>query len=100
MCLVTSGRELDDEKCEYIAKLAKAINQEELGLHLIACCGRADLEQLEFLRDAGIHSYNHNLETSQNFFPKFHAHMGRKVYHMRKRFKGGVRLVQWGDFWA
>ncbi|WP_267891839.1 biotin synthase [Helicobacter cetorum] len=69
-CLVTSGRELDDEKCEYIAKLAHAINKEELGLHLIACCGRADLDKLEYLRDSGIHSYNHNLETSQNFFPK------------------------------
>ncbi|GMB91256.1 biotin synthase [Helicobacter ailurogastricus] len=67
-CLVTSGRGLDDQKCEYIANLAQSIKKEVPHLHLIACCGRADVPSLKHLKKHGIDSYNHNLETSQNFF--------------------------------
>ncbi|WP_220271726.1 MULTISPECIES: biotin synthase [unclassified Helicobacter] len=69
-CLVTSGRGLDSNKCEYIAKAASAIKEADLGLHIIACCGRADLDSLKYLKKSGVDSYNHNLETSKNFFPQ------------------------------
>ena len=69
-CLVTSGRGLDSNKCEYIAKVASAIKEADLGLHIIACCGRADLDSLKYLKKSGVDSYNHNLETSKNFFPQ------------------------------
>ncbi|MGI0439042.1 biotin synthase [Helicobacter himalayensis] len=69
-CLVTSGRGLDSHKCEYIAKAASAIKEADLGLHIIACCGRADLDSLKYLKKNGVDSYNHNLETSKNFFPQ------------------------------
>lgn len=67
-CLVTSGRGLDEKKCEYIASLAQGIKKEISDIHLIACCGRADLDRLKYLKQSGIDSYNHNLETAQNFF--------------------------------
>ncbi|MCI6217182.1 MAG: biotin synthase [Helicobacter sp.] len=67
-CLVTSGRGLDSQKCEYIAQAANAIKAADLGLHIIACCGRADLESLKYLKKNGVDSYNHNLETSKEFF--------------------------------
>lgn len=67
-CLVTSGRGLDSDKCEYIARVAHALKNEDLGLHLIACCGRADKDSLRYLKEHGIDSYNHNLETAQSFF--------------------------------
>lgn len=69
-CLVTSGRGLDEKKCEYIASLAQGIKKEISDIHLIACCGRADLDKLKYLKKSGIDSYNHNLETSQKFFSK------------------------------
>lgn len=69
-CLVTSGRGLDEKKCEYIASLAEGIKKEISDIHLIACCGRADLDKLKYLKKSGIDSYNHNLETSQKFFSK------------------------------
>lgn len=68
-CLVTAGRGLDDKKCEYIAKTAKKIKDNGLDLHIIACCGRADVDSLEYLKKNGVDSYNHNLETSKDFFP-------------------------------
>ncbi len=67
-CLVTSGRTLDSKRTEYIAEAARAIVKEGLHLHLIGCNGIADVESLVELKNAGIASYNHNLETSQNFF--------------------------------
>jgi len=69
-CLVTAGRSLDSAKCEYIAKLASEITRLDLGLHLIACNGRADRESLSYLRQNGVGSYNHNLETARSFFPQ------------------------------
>ncbi|PAF46569.1 biotin synthase BioB [Helicobacter sp. 12S02232-10] len=69
-CLVTAGRGLDDKKCEYIAKTAKMIKDDGLDLHIIACCGRADTDSLKYLKQNGVDSYNHNLETAKDFFPK------------------------------
>jgi biotin synthase len=67
-CLVTAGKGLDDTKCEYIAKVAYSLKQELPSLNLIACNGTATKEQLRFLRQHGIDSYNHNLETSPNYY--------------------------------
>ena len=69
-CLVTSGARLNDKKTDYIASLAKAVSKEVPNLMLIACNGMATYEQLSELKKAGVFSYNHNLETSREFFPK------------------------------
>ena len=67
-CLVTAGLGLDDKKTEFIAKTAKEIKKANLGLRLIACNGLATVEQLKELKNAGIDNYNHNLETSKDFY--------------------------------
>jgi len=69
-CLVTSGARLNDKKTDYIAYLARAVSKEVPNLMLIACNGMATYEQLSELKKAGVFSYNHNLETSREFFPK------------------------------
>ncbi|MGP1486017.1 MAG: biotin synthase [Campylobacter sp.] len=69
-CLVTSGRKLDEKKLEYIAKAAREVKKELPNLMLIACNGEASFEALSELKKAGIFSYNHNLETSREFFPQ------------------------------
>ncbi|MDR0761862.1 MAG: biotin synthase [Campylobacteraceae bacterium] len=66
-CLVTAGRSLTSQKTEYISRAAKAV-KEKFDFHLIACCGSADKESLQELKNAGVDSYNHNLETSKSFF--------------------------------
>ena len=68
-CLVTAGKGLDDTKVEYIAKAARAIKKEAGDLKLIACNGTASKEQLRHLKQNGIDSYNHNLETSEAYYP-------------------------------
>jgi len=67
-CLVTAGKGLDDKKLEYICKIATKIKKDISGLSLIACNGTATKEQLKELKKAGIDSYNHNLETSKEYY--------------------------------
>lgn len=69
-CLVTAGLGLDDEKLEYVCQAAHAVKKAEPNLLLIACNGMASIEQLKELKKSGIFSYNHNLETSREFFPQ------------------------------
>ncbi len=69
-CLVTSNKGLDDKVLEFICEAAYAVNKENLGLRLIACNGTATKEQLLELKKCGIKAYNHNLETSQAFYPQ------------------------------
>jgi len=67
-CLVTAGKGLDDKKVDFVARAAKAIKAEVEGLNLIACNGTANKEQLQYLKQHGIDSYNHNLETSERYY--------------------------------
>ena len=67
-CLVTAGKGLTNSRVEFICEAAKAVNKENLGLTLIACNGTATLEQLQELKKAGIDNYNHNLESSKEYY--------------------------------
>ncbi|MEA3455301.1 MAG: biotin synthase [Campylobacterota bacterium] len=69
-CLVTAGKGLDDKKTEFVAETAREIKSAVTGLNLIACNGTASKEQLSYLKEHGVDSYNHNLETSENYYPE------------------------------
>ncbi len=68
-CLVTAGKGLDDKKLDFICHIATKIKK-EIDINLIACNGTATIEQLKELKKAGIGSYNHNLETSREYYKK------------------------------
>ena len=67
-CLVTAGKGLDDKKVDFVARAAQAVKAEIDALNLIACNGTANKEQLLYLKQHGIDSYNHNLETSERYY--------------------------------
>lgn len=67
-CLVTSGLGLDDKKLAFVCDAARAVRAELPNIHLIACNGIANVEQLKTLKEAGVNSYNHNLETSKRYY--------------------------------
>ncbi len=67
-CLVTAGKGLDDKKVDFVARAAKAVKAEVENLNLIACNGTATKEQLRYLKEHGVDSYNHNLETSEAYY--------------------------------
>ena len=69
-CLVTSEKGLNEKSLEFVCNTAKILTKETPELRLIACNGTATLEQLLTLKEAGIKAYNHNLETSREFYPQ------------------------------
>lgn len=105
-CLVTSGRGfnpdsgLKDSTLRYIAKAAQKLKKSFPKLHLIACNGRADFEQLCYLKEHGIDSYNHNLESAESFFHKIcSTHTWQERYQTcQHALKAGLGLCCGGIF--
>ncbi len=68
-CIVTSGRGIESqEDLEIIAQGIRRVRQS--GLSPCATLGTLSREQLAYLKDAGLHRYHHNIETSRNYFSR------------------------------
>ena len=68
-CIVTSGRGIESR--DDLEKIAEGIERvREIGLSPCATLGTLTEGQLARLRDAGLHRYHHNIETSRDFFPR------------------------------
>ena len=99
-CLVTAGKGLTDKRLAFVCEAARAVKKEKLGLKLIACNGTASLEQLQELKKAGVENYNHNLETSRDFYPSIvttHTWDERYQTCLNAK-KAGLKLVSGGIF--
>ncbi len=68
VCLVTSGRGPTDADLEAVCRAAAVIRR-KTRLGVCACLGTLGETGLKRLRDTGISRYNHNLESSERFFP-------------------------------
>ena len=99
-CLVTAGKGLDDKKVDFVARAAKAVKAEVEGLNLIACNGTATKEQLIYLKEHGIDSYNHNLETSERYYAEIcQTHAWSERYETCENVKSvGLALCSGGIF--
>jgi len=99
-CLVTASKGLDDKKCEEIAKIAHILKKELNDLNLIACNGTATKEQLRHLKAHGVDSYNHNLETSKEYYPEIcTTHTWSERYETAQNVKEvGLKLCCGGIF--
>ncbi len=79
-CLVTAGKGLNDKTLEYVCNVAYEVKK-EVDISLIGCNGTASIEQLKELQKAGIEHYNHNLETSKEFYPNIcSTHLWQERY--------------------
>ncbi|SFV67489.1 Biotin synthase [hydrothermal vent metagenome] len=99
-CLVTAGKGLDDKKVDFVARTAKAIKAEVKELNLIACNGTASKEQLAYLKEHGVDSYNHNLETSEKYYKTIcTTHSWAERYETCQNVKSvGLQLCTGGIF--
>jgi biotin synthase len=99
-CLVTAGKGLDDKKVDFVARAAQAIKKEVEGLNLIACNGTATIEQLRYLKEHGLDSYNHNLETSERYYAEIcQTHGWQERYSTCENVKSaGLALCSGGIF--
>lgn len=63
-CIVASGRGPTDKELDQVAEAVAEIRA-TMPLKICACLGILREEQAEKLREAGVHRYNHNLNTSR-----------------------------------
>ena len=98
-CLVTSGKGLDDKTLEYVCRATKAILK-EIDITIIACNGVASKESLKELKKAGVSIYNHNLETSKEYYSKIcSTHSWDERFATCENVKSvGLRLCAGGIF--
>lgn len=99
-CLVTAHKGLDDKTLEFVCHVAREVKKEVPRLRLIACNGTASLEQLEELKRSGIAAYNHNLETSREFYPQIcTTHPWDERYETCENVnRSGLKLISGGIF--
>ena len=68
-CIVTSGRGIDD--AADLRSIAKGVERvRDAGLSPCATLGTLSRRQLQYLKDAGLDRYHHNIETSREYFPE------------------------------
>lgn len=99
-CLVTAGKGLTNKTLKYMLEVTERVKSEVPQLNLIACNGTATKEQLKELKSAGIDSYNHNLETSKNFYKNIcTTHSWEERYQTCENVKDvGLKLCTGGIF--
>jgi biotin synthase len=99
-CLVTAGKGLSASKLEYLCEAAKAVKKEVPELNIIACNGTATVEDMQKLKEAGVGSYNHNLESSKEYYQKIcSTHLWEERYQTCLNAKVvGLKLCSGGIF--
>jgi len=99
-CLVTSHKALDTKILDFVSEIAKTLKKVLPNLRLIACNGTATTQQLKILKQNGIDAYNHNLETSQKFYPSIcTTHSWEERYQTCKNVnEAGLVLISGGIF--
>ncbi len=68
-CIVLAVRGPDERTLARVIEMIPTI-RERTGLDVAASLGILTAEQARRLADAGLHRYNHNLETARSFFPQ------------------------------
>jgi len=68
-CVVTSSRAPSENEMEIICEAAGRIKEKNPQLELCASMGFLTEEKARRLKEAGVDRFNHNLETSENFYP-------------------------------
>ncbi len=99
-CLVTAGKGMTDKTFSFVCEAAVAVKKAEPELHIIACNGTASVEQMLELKRAGVGSYNHNLESSREYYPQIcTTHTWEERYETCENAKvAGLDLCSGGIF--
>ncbi|MHB8633687.1 MAG: biotin synthase BioB [Thermoplasmatota archaeon] len=69
-CIVMSGRAPSDRAVDQVAAAVRAVKAEH-DLEVCACLGFLTPEKARRLKEAGVDTYNHNLNSSRNHTPSF-----------------------------
>ena len=96
-CMVTSGRGPSDEEIEHFCEVTRAIKK-EFPLEICVCLGLLSEAQARKLKEAGVGSVNHDLNTSARYYPEIcstHTYQDR-VETVRNVRKAGLLTCSGG----
>ena len=98
-CIVMSGRRATKEEIEKVSEAVKEIRK-KYPIKVCVSLGSIDEEDLKKLKNAGVDRVNHNLETSENFFPNIvSTHSWQERYNTIKNIqKVGLSTCTGGIF--
>ena len=68
LCVVASGRGPSDADVAHVAGAVRDVREQLPDVEICACLGLLEPQQAADLHDAGVFAYNHNLNTSENFY--------------------------------
>lgn len=87
-CMGAAWRDMTGRKSglKRISSMVKAVN--DMGLESCVTLGMIEKEQLKVLKEAGLTAYNHNVDTSREFYPSV---ITTRSYDDRLRTIGNVR---------
>ncbi len=97
-CIVTSGRKVSGGELERVCEMISAVREE--GLLPCATLGLLGSGELKTLKEAGLHRYHHNIETSRRFFPEIcstHTY-DEKLRTLKEAKSAGLSLCSGGIF--
>jgi len=100
-CIVLAGKKASPEEIDEIAEAVREIREvENLPINVCVSAGTLTAEELELLKSAGVKRVNHNLETSENFFPRIvTTHSWKERYDTIRRIKAaGLSTCSGGIF--
>ncbi|MFA4835668.1 MAG: biotin synthase BioB, partial [Dehalococcoidia bacterium] len=92
-CVVTSGYAPSMKDLDSLCRVARKIKQ-EVGIELCNSLGHLSEEDARKLKEAGVDRYNHNLNTSERFYPNIcstHSYADR-VQTLQNARKAGLKL--------
>lgn len=69
-CLVASGRGPSNRELNEFCDSVKGLKDKHPNLEVCACLGLLQEGQAEKLKEAGVHAYNHNINTSKKHYEK------------------------------
>ncbi|MGK7923651.1 MAG: biotin synthase BioB, partial [Spirulina sp.] len=109
-CLVSQGRGIkyNSPKSQEFGEILETVREIIATTAIKPCCalGEVTAEQAQALREAGVTRYNHNLETSENYFPDIvSTHQWRDRVETIKNLKAaGIQacsggIVGMGESW-
>src|SRR5436305_4491677 len=90
LCLGAAWREVkDNNQFERVLDIVRGVNDE--GLEVCATLGMLNAEQAQKLEDAGLYAYNHNLDTSAEYYETI---ITTRTYDDRLRTIDAVRTTE------
>lgn len=95
--IVTSGKGPKRQEVEKIAEVINTI-KEKIGMSPCASLGILDIKALTILKDAGLNSYHHNIETSRRFYPNINTThtFDDRIRTIRAALEAGLKVCSGG----